>query len=117
MSDAVRPKILCISFSDIRSDARVLRQLEILARFGDVTTVSYGQRPDHSHDHISIDSAFPSLPQTVPGVAKLAFRQYSSVRLDAPAMQAARSALADRRFDIVVANEARALPLSLRGGR
>lgn len=112
MNKTPRPRILCISFSDIRSDARVLRQLDVLARHGDVTTLSYGERPDAAHDHLQIDSALPSLPQTVSGVLKLAFRRYRSVSLDAPAVNAAREALGAREFDVVVANEARALPLA-----
>ncbi|MGF3055833.1 glycosyltransferase [Microbacterium sp. YY-01] len=109
---AARPRILCISFSDIRGDARVLRQLDVLAQWGEVTTLSYGQRPDAASDHIEIDQRLPSLPQTIPGVIKLALRRYRSVLFDGPAIRAARSALAGREFDVVVANEARALPLA-----
>ncbi|MEV8172863.1 hypothetical protein [Microbacterium sp. NPDC077486] len=112
MTDIRRPRILCVSFSDIRSDARVLRQLDVLARHGDVTTLSYGDRPDAAVDHIEIDRSLPSLPQTIPGVLKLALRRYRSVAMDAPAVRAARLALQGRSFDIVVANEARALPLA-----
>lgn len=107
-----RPRILCISFSDIRSDARVLRQLEVLARHGDVTTLSYGDRPDAAADHLSIPSELPSLPQTPVGVVKLALRRFRSVAMEAPAVKAARALLGGREFDIVVANEARALPLA-----
>ncbi|WP_243224850.1 hypothetical protein [Microbacterium sp. CIAB417] len=107
-----RPRILCISFSDIRSDARVLRQLDVLARFGDVTTLSYGGRPDAASDHLEIDRSLPSLPQTPRGVMKLALRRFAAVALDAPAVKAAKTLLGDREFDVVVANEARALPLS-----
>lgn len=114
MNDTPRPKILCISFSDIRADARVLRQLEVLARHGDVTTLAYGERPDAAAGHLRIEDALPSLPQTIPGVLKLALRRYQSVEVDAPAMKAALALIADRRFDIVVANEARALPLAFR---
>lgn len=105
-------RILCISFSDIRADARVLRQLEVLARYGTVTTVSYGMKPDAADDHFEINEALPSLPQTLSGVARLALRRYRSVQLAAPAIRAALSAIGDRPFDIVVANEARALPLA-----
>ncbi|UJP11477.1 hypothetical protein L2X99_08250 [Microbacterium sp. KUDC0406] len=107
-----RPRILCISFSDVRSDARVLRQLEVLARHGDVTTLCYGDRPEVATDHLEIDRALPSLPQTPIGVAKLALRRFASVALDAPAVKAARELLGEREFDIVVANEARSLPLA-----
>lgn len=107
-----RPRILCISFSDIRSDARVLRQLDVLARFGDVTTLSYGGRPDAATDHLEIERRLPSLPQTPTGVAKLALRRFRSVALEAPAVKQAVSLLGDREFDVVVANEARALPVA-----
>lgn len=107
-----RTRILCISFSDIRSDARVLRQLDVLAHHGDVTTLSYGDRPDAAADHLSIPSELPSLPQTPSGVARLALRRFRSVAMGAPAVKAAQELLGDREFDIVVANEARALPLA-----
>ena len=105
-------RILCISFSDIRSDARVLRQLDVLRRHGEVTTLSYGTKPDAAADHLEIDRALPSLPQTVLGVAKLALRAYRSVTLDAPAVRAALRLIDGREFDVVVANEARALPVA-----
>jgi len=107
-----RPRVLSISFSDLRHDARVLRQLAILREFADVTTIGYGSPPDGVGEHLEIPEALPSLPQTGLGVLLLATRQYRTVRLRAPAIVAARRLLADRRFDAVVANEARALPLA-----
>lgn len=53
-----------------------------------------------------------SLPQDVPGVAKLAFRLLRSAELAAPAVRWALTALQGRTFDAVVANEARVLPLA-----
>ncbi|WP_246199752.1 hypothetical protein [Arthrobacter zhaoguopingii] len=106
------PRILCISFSDISADSRVLRQLGLLAEAGDVTTLGYGSRPPGVKEHLEIDSALPSLPQTVSGVARLAARRHRSVELAAPAVNAALSLLEGREFDVVIANEARALPLA-----
>ncbi|MHA7272036.1 glycosyltransferase [Arthrobacter sp. TMT4-20] len=108
----MRPQILCISFSDIDSDSRVLRQLRLLREAGDVTTVGYGSAPAGVREHLEIDSARPSLPQTVPGVAKLALRLHKAVELRSPAEQDALKLLSGRKFDLVVANEARALPLA-----
>jgi hypothetical protein len=108
----MRPRILCISFSDIKADARVLRQLDVLAEFGDVTTLGYGDKPDAAAEHLRIDSALPSLPQTLAGVALLALRSYKHLELKAPAVRAAADLVAGRTFDLVVANEARALPLA-----
>jgi len=107
-----RPRILCLSFSELVADARVLRQLDVLADAGEVTTVGYGARPPRAADHLELDASLPSLPQTPRGVLSLALRRYSAVELDAPAVRAASRAIAGRSFDLVVANEARALPLA-----
>lgn len=108
----MRPKILCISFSDIKADARVLRQLDVLAEFGDVTTLGYGDKPAAATEHLQIDSSLWSLPQTPMGVLLLSLRRFRAVELKAPAIKAAVSLLAGRSFDLVVANEARALPVA-----
>ena len=108
------PRILCISFSNFLADSRVLRQLAVLERFGEVTTIGYGEAPPGVVEHLEVDSALPSLPQTPLGVLKLAVRAYRSVDLDAPAMKSALELLRGREFDLIVANEARALPLAHR---
>lgn len=107
-----RPRILSISFSHYVEDARVLRQLKVLADYGDVTTIGYGPRPIGSAEHLELDQSLTSLPQTLAGVVKLALRRYTSVEQDAPANQKALELLRGRDFDLVVANEARALPLA-----
>jgi hypothetical protein len=106
------PRILCISFSDIEADSRVLRQVRLLADAGEVTTLCYGNRPPGATHHLEVDSALPSLPQTPAGVLKLALRRFAAVELSAPALKQARELVGDRTFDLVVANEARALPLA-----
>ncbi|WP_308493267.1 hypothetical protein [Microbacterium terrisoli] len=81
-----------------------------------MTTLSYGPRPERASEHIEIDQSLPSLPQTWAGVAKLILHRFASVELQAPATVAALQSLAGREFDIVVANEARSLPLAFRVG-
>ncbi|MHA7305441.1 glycosyltransferase family protein [Arthrobacter sp. TMN-49] len=108
----MKPQILCISFSDINVDSRVLRQLAVLSGFGDVTTLSYGDQPKDATHHLEVDSALPSLPQTIPGVAKLALHRFKSVMLDAPAVKSALALATGKKYDLIVANEARALPLA-----
>ncbi|MFE6995307.1 glycosyltransferase [Microbacterium sp. NPDC057659] len=109
-----RPRILCISFSDISSDSRVLRQLDVLQEMGDVTTLSYGPKPDGVEGHLQIPMDLPSLPQTPVGVMNLALRRFRAVEFQAPAVKAALDLVQGHSFDIVVANEARALPLAYR---
>lgn len=106
-------RILSISFSPLRRDSRVLRQLAILREFGDVTTVGYGDAPDAVANHIEVPLSASSLPQTPGGVLRLALHRHRAVELRAPAERAALPQLAGTGpFDLVVANDARALPLA-----
>jgi hypothetical protein len=108
-----RPRILCVSFSPIHADARVLRQLEVLHELGEVTTVGYGAAPEGVAHHVRVPDDAPSLPQTAAGVLKLALRLHESVELDAPGEKAVRAeTVASGPYDVVVANDARALPLA-----
>ena len=108
-----RPKILCLSFSELISDARVLRQLSIISEFGDVTTVGYGPATRYSNEHYEIPKQAKSLPETIPGVLKLALRMHDSVDMGAPATQETLRLLDGKKFDCAVINEIRALPAGL----
>ena len=104
--------ILCISLSPLTRDARVLRQIEALSRHGDVTTLGYGPEPEHATTHLAVDDRLNSLPRTPLGVARLATRRLHSAELAAPALRRGMELLEGRSFDLVVANDARALPLA-----
>lgn len=108
-----RPRILCVSFSPIHADSRVLRQLEVLQQHGDVTTVGYGPAPDGVAKHIEVPDGAASLPQTPLGVTRLALRLHNSVELTAPGEKAVLgTTMESGPYDLVVANDARALPLA-----
>lgn len=106
------PSLLLISLSPITRDSRVLRQLSVVAEFGHVTTVGYGPRPEGSDEHIEVPEELKTLPQTTTGVARLALRRLRSAELAAPAIRWVLQALEGRRFDAVIANEARILALA-----
>ncbi|WP_323958911.1 hypothetical protein GC088_10155 [Arthrobacter sp. JZ12] len=108
----MRPAILCVSFSEIVADARVLRQLDLLAEYGDVTTLGYGPKPASASVHLEVDSSLASLPQTPLGVAFLAARIHSKASMMAPAVQRALQLVQGHTYDLIVANEARALPFA-----
>jgi hypothetical protein len=112
-----RASILCVSFSPLIRDARVLRQIGVLAEFGDVTTVGYGPAPAGSSRHLEIAADRNSLPRHASGVLKLATRRLRSAELAAPAAQQALELGADVSPDLVVANDARALPVAHRLAR
>lgn len=107
-----RPRILCLSMSPLVRDARVLRQIAVLTEHGAVTTVGFGPAPPDVSDHVEIPAGRSTLPQTPLGVLKLATRRLRSAELDAPAVKFALTSLAGRQFDLVVANDARALGLA-----
>ncbi|MDC4232638.1 hypothetical protein M3T53_02770 [Actinomyces sp. B33] len=106
------PRILDLSFSPLTRDARVLRQLSVVSEFAEVTTCGYGPATPYSHDHVEIPADAPSLPQTPRGVVDLALRRHRASDLAAPGSAAVLDRLAMRRFDLVIANDARALPLA-----
>jgi len=105
-----RPTILVISFSPIHRDARVLREISALAELGDVTSAGYGVAPPHVVDHVRVPDGAASLPQTPAGVLGLALRRLRASELAAPAARDAVRRLSGHEFDVVVANDARAIP-------
>lgn len=106
------PRILVISFSNIESDARVLREISVVAKHGHVTSLGYGSKPAYVDEHIQVPDSAKSLPQTPLGVLRLALHLHSQAELAAPGNRYALRVLSDRTFDAIVANDARALPLA-----
>ncbi|MBV9920347.1 MAG: hypothetical protein JOY78_05760, partial [Pseudonocardia sp.] len=103
-----------MSFSPIIRDARVLRQVGVLTQLGEVTTIGYGAQPPGATRHLEIDADRNSLPRHPVGVLKLATRMLGSAELAAPAAQQALELGASLTPDLVVANDARALPVAHR---
>lgn len=78
-----------------------------------MTTVGYGPAPTSVVQHFEVPEDRSSLPQTPLGVARLALRMHDSVELKAPGEKAVRQqVVASGPYDLVVANDARALPLA-----
>lgn len=90
----------------------MLRQIAVLSEFGDVTSVGYGEQPHGVVRHLRVPDSAPSLPQTPAGIALLGLRRHRAAEVAAPGLKAARRLLGAERFDLVVANDARALPLA-----
>lgn len=102
--------LLILSFSPIRSDPRVLKQVELFKDKYHVITCAYGPAPDGAEEHFE-------LPDGVRGwssdKAGLIGRRYASVYGGMTAVAAAREILPRGRFDIVLANDLNTLPLAL----
>lgn len=108
-----RNRILCVSFSPLQSDSRVLRQVRVLQEFGDVVTVGYGPPPLPEVEHIEVPDGAPSLPRSLQGVIQLALRHYTEASPRTPGADAVVDRIRDSGpYDLIVANDARALPLA-----
>lgn len=90
----------------------MLRQIELLSKFGKVTTIGFGEKPAHATTHIQVPDGLTTLPQTFTGVAKLAFRANTAAECSAPAAKWVLINVPDRGvWDLVVSNDARVLDL------
>jgi hypothetical protein len=112
-----RPSLLILSFSDIRGDARVLKQVREFTSDYDVTTCGYGEAPDGVVEHLRIPSDAPSW--RFDRVA-LVLRRFERAYRGNRAVVEAERLLGGRVFDVVLANDLDTVPLAIglhpRGG-
>lgn len=107
-----RPSLLIMSFSPLRSDARVLRQVRLFSERYAVTTLGYGSAPDGVVEHLR-------LPDDVVSWHKdrrlLVARRYEAAYRSAPVVVAAARLLDGRArtFDVVLADDIDTVPLAL----
>ena len=110
-------QLLIISFSDISSDARVLKQVQEFSRDFEVTTCSYGQLPIGATRHLRIpdDCVYWAYDRV-----DVMLHQYRHAYWTNRAVRAAQNALEGSSFDVVLANDLDTVPLALsldvRGG-
>lgn len=109
-SAAGRPRLLIISFSEIVSDARLLKQIAVFRDDYDITTCGYGAAPDGVADHVVVPAdlsvwRYPRVP--------VMMRRYSHAYWTNAAIVAAQTALAGHDFDVVLANDVDTVGLAL----
>lgn len=106
-----RPRLLILSFSNISSDARVLKQVKYFADRYHVTTCGYGPRPDERVEHVRLDdtNGFRQWRRR-----DLALRRFRQIYAALPAVRQAGMELARRQpFDVVFANDIDTVGLAL----
>ena len=104
------PSLLILSFSPIRSDPRVLKQVELFKGKYKVSTCAYGDAPDGVEEHYPLPADARGWSSDKIG---LATRNYKRVYDGMTAVQIARKILPRRHFDIILANDLNTLPLAL----
>ena len=115
MADSIRgqddrPCVLVLSFSPIRRDARVLKQVRLLEKDYRVVTCGYEGAPSDEAEHIEIPA---EARVDNPYGRFVSLRQYSLAYWRLSGVEWARRALAARRFDLNIANDVQAVPLAL----
>ena len=105
-------KICIVSFSQLSSDGRVLRQIESLSRIGRVTTIGYGTQPPFSSEHHSIPFSSRYLPLTFIGIMSLLTRRFDFAYRQTKAVQWSTTILHSLNVDVVVFNDVQTIGLS-----
>ncbi len=105
-----RPSLLILSFSPIRSDPRVLKQVQLFASLYDVTTCGFGDAPEGVVEHIEIPG---DARAWVDDRLAVATRRYEKAYWNIKAVIEAKPRLAGRTFDGILANDLNAVPLAL----
>ncbi|MDF9277853.1 glycosyltransferase family 1 protein [Arthrobacter sp. EH-1B-1] len=96
------PRLLILSFSPIRSDARVLKQVQLLKDRYRVTTCGYGSAPDGVEDHVEIPSALVAWHFHK---RSLIAHAYERAYWSNPVIAHLRTTLTPGRYDAVLAND------------
>ena len=104
------PSLLILTFSPIRSDPRVLKQVELFKGKYRVSTCGYGEAPEGVDNHFALPADSRGWPSDKLGLVS---RRYSRVYNGLTAVSAARSILPKGEFDVILANDLNTLPLAL----
>ncbi len=110
----MKQRILILSFSAIRSDPRVMRQVRLLEDKAHLTVAGYGAAPDANCNFVEIVRGPAKPAQRGIWAAKLLLRAFESYVWNRPEVVSGLRALNDRQFDLVIANDVAALPLAFR---
>lgn len=105
-----RPKLLIISFSELKSDARLLKQIAGFAEDYEVTTCGYGISPDERVTHIQLSGEHPIWAYDRFAVMT---HQYRKSYWGNPAIQEARELLSGAHFDVILSNDVDPMGIAL----
>lgn len=109
-----RQRILVLSFSQIRRDPRVLRQINLFSEHADVISCGYGEAPDGVVEHIQVPEKHAPWRVSYKLVALMyVLRFHERLYFDSPKVRFVREQVPPASVDIVVANDAIAAPLAL----
>lgn len=113
-----KPTILVFKFSPLNRDPRVLKQIRALKDLGRVVTCGYGEAPELADEHIRIPDSLGTWrtgPGRIPVTAfMLGTRQLKRFYWNSKRVQFVLDNVQSGSMDVVVANDAAALPLAVK---
>lgn len=107
------PSVLILSFSTIARDPRVLRQITVLSPHYEVHTVGYGSRPEGVASHLQVPDALMAWRGDYRRFYALSLaRRFRRLYFGAPFVRFVLDHVEAGRFDVVLANDATAVPVA-----
>lgn len=106
-------KVLIISFSVIRSDPRVMRQVRLLESGCDLTVAGFGAKPEADVRFVEVVKPRASLLRKAVWALKLLAGAFESYYWSQYHVKAAAGLLREAAPDVIIANDLSALPLAL----
>jgi glycosyltransferase involved in cell wall biosynthesis len=106
-------RVLLLTFTDIGRDPRVRRHVEALRDEYEVITCARGTPPAGVADHLQLSDAADHMPLSATGVAALLTGRNRAAYERIPAVRETRAALRGAEFDVLISNDAVALPIGL----
>lgn len=112
-------RILILSFSVIRNDPRVMRQIRLLERDYHLAVSGFGPKPDANIEFVALENPRLRPLQKLVWAVKLSLRLSESYYWSLPQVRQALALLTGLGFDLLIANDIITLPVGLRlaGGR
>lgn len=105
------PSILILSFSPIARDPRVLRQIGLLSPLYEVHTVGYGPKPEGVASHRQVPDHLLNWRSNYRRFYALSLtRQFRRLYFGAPFVRFVLDNVEAKRFDVILANDASAVP-------
>lgn len=106
-------KILILSFSPIKSDPRVMRQILALEKNHLLTVVGFGDKPNADVGFFDVSAPPSSIYEKVLKGLLLLFRKYELYYFNIKYVKKSFEAVKNHSFDLVVSNDINTLPLAL----
>lgn len=110
----MKPRLLILSFSPLRRDPRVLRQLALLKDSYVVSTCGFGPAPDGVAEHFEIpEEASGWWPTDLRFAgALLIARRFEAFYRNEPRVREALRLIKPRAFEVIIANDLNSVPLA-----